>query len=131
MAASDYINIYKDNPTAGATDGTAVSMNGDLTAPINFKLDASENEEKTLPLAIRTETGYVATEVTIEDKNDTNDRLKLCLTENGTFTDSITFPDQITAVNTVFYAKASSADTENPQTDRSASFKVTAVIASV
>ena len=130
MAASDYINVYKNNPTAGATDGTAVSMNGDLTAPINFKLDASENEEKTLPLAIRTETGYVATEVTIEDQNDTNDRLKLCLTEDGTFTDSISI-GSVSAVNTVFYAKASSADTENPQTDRTASFKVSGVIASV
>ena len=130
MAASDYINVYKNNPTAGATDGTAVSMNGDLTAPINFKLDASENEEKTLPLAIRTETGYVATEVTIEDQNDTNDRLKLCLTEDGTFADSISI-GSVSAVNTVFYAKASSADTENPQTDRTASFKVSGVIASV
>ena len=130
MAASDYINVYKNNPTAGATDGTAVSMNGDLTAPISFKLDASENEEKTLPLAIRTETGYVATEVTIADQNDTNDRLKLCLTENGTFTDSISI-GSVSAVNTVFYAKASSADTENPQTDRTASFKVSGVIASV
>ena len=128
--ANAYINLYTNNPTAGATDGTAVSTGGDFTAPISFKLDASENEEKTLPLAIRTETGYVATEVTIADQNDTNDRLKLCLTENGTFADSISI-GSVSAVNTIFYAKASSADTENPQTDRTASFKVSGVIASV
>ena len=130
MAANDYINIYMNNPTAGATDGTAVSQNGDFTAPISFTLDASENESKTVKLGIRTETGYTATEVTIEDNNDTNDRLKLCLTENGTFTDSISV-GSLSAVNTIFYARASSADTENPQTDRTASFKVSGMVASV
>ena len=130
MAANDYINIYTNNPTAGSTDGTAVSQNGDFTAPITFTLDASENESKTVKLAIRTETGYTATEVTIEDQNDTNDRLKLCLTENGTFTDSISI-GSVNTTNTIFYARASSADTENPQTDRTASFKVSGVVASV
>lgn len=128
--ANAYLNLYMNNPTAGATDGTAVSTGGDFTAPISFTLDASENEEKTLPLAIRTETGYVATEVTIADQNDTNDRLKLCLTENGTFADFVSI-GSVSAVNTIFYARASSADTENPQTDRTASFKVSGVIASV
>ena len=130
MAASDYLNLYKNNPTAGTTDGTAVSTGGNFTAPITFALDASENESQTLKLAVRTETGYIATDVTITDQNDTNDRLKLCLTENGTFTDSISI-GSVSAVNTIFYARASSADTENPQTDRSASFKVSGVIASV
>ena len=130
MAANDYINIYTNNPTAGATDGTAVSQNGDFTAPITFTLDASENESKTVKLAIRTETGYTATDVTIEDQNDTNDRLKLCLTENGTFTDSISI-GSVSTTNTIFYARASSADTESPTTDRTASFKVSGVVASV
>lgn len=130
MAASDYLNIYMNNPTAGATDGTAVSMNGDLTAPISFRLDASENESQTVKLGVRTEQGYIASGVSIADQNDTNDRLKLCLTEDGTFTDSISI-GSVSAVNTIFYARASSADTENPQTDRTASFKVSGVIASV
>lgn len=130
MAAGDYINVYMNNPTAGATDGTAVSQNGDFTAPITFTLDASENESKTVKLAVRTETGYIASGLSIADQNDTNDRLKLCLTEDGEFTDFISI-GSVSAVNTIFYARASSADTENPQTDRSASFKVTGVIASV
>ena len=127
--ANAYINLYTNNPTAGSTDGTAVSTGGDFTAPISFTLDASENESKTVKLGIRTETGYTATEVTIEDQNDTNDRLKLCLTEDGTFTDSISI-GSVSAVNTIFYAQASSANTESPTTDRSASFKVSGVIAS-
>ena len=130
MAATDYINLYMNNPTAGATDGTAVSTGGTFLAPISFTLDASENESKTLKLGIRTEQGYIASGVSIADQNDTDDRMKLCLTEDGTFTDSISI-GSVSAVNTIFYARASSADTENPQTDRSISFKVRGVIASV
>lgn len=130
MAANDYINLYTNNPTAGATDGTAVSTGGTFLAPISFTLDASENESQTVKLGVRTEQGYIASGVSIADQNDTNDRLKLCLTANGTFTDSISI-GSVSAVNTIFYARASSADTENPQTDRSTSFKVSGVIASV
>lgn len=130
MATTNYINVYMNNPTAGATDGTAVSTGGTFTAPINFPLDASANESKTVKLGIRTETDYVASGVSIADQNDTDDRLKLCLTENGTFADSISI-GSVSAVNTIFYARASSADTENPQTDRSVSFRVTGMLAAV
>ena len=130
--ANPYINIYMNNPTAGATDGTAVSTDGANTAPISFTLDASQEATQILPLAIRTEAGYITSgTTTISDDNDTNDRLKLCWTQDGTFTDSISTADAITSVNKIFYAKASSASTENPQTDRSASFKVNCVIATV
>ncbi len=128
--ANAYINIYKNNPTAGATDGTAVSTDGAFTAPISFTLDASQNESQTLKLAVRTESGYIASDVTIADNNDTNDRLKLCLTENGTFADAISI-GSVSATNTIFYARASSADTETPQTDTSANFVISALIASV
>lgn len=129
--ANPYINIYKNNPTAVLTDGTLVSTDGDFTSPINFVLDATQNESKILKLAIRTEPGYVTTgDVTISDQNDINDRLKLSWTENGTFADSITSGEEITAVNKIFYAKGSSVSSERPQTDTSASFKVQCVIAS-
>ncbi len=128
--ANPYINIYMNNPTAGLSDGTAVSTDGDFTAPISFVLDASIGETAVQKLAIRTEDGYIASGVSISDDNDTNDRLKLCLTQNGTFNDTLSI-GSVSALNTIFYAQASSADTEIPQTDRSASFKVTGVIASV
>ena len=130
--SSPYINVYKNNPTSGGTDGTAVSTDGIFTAPISFVLDASQNESQIQKLGIRTEEGYITNgTTTISDNNDTNDRLKLSWTENGTFADSISTANSISSVNTIFYAQASSANTENPQTDRSASFKVDCVIASV
>ena len=130
--SSPYINVYKNNPTAGGTDGTAVSTDGDFTAPISFVLDASQNESQIQKLGIRTEAGYVTSgTTTISDNNDTNDRLKLSWTENGTFADSISTANSISSVNTIFYAQATSSSLESPQTDRSASFKVNCVIASV
>lgn len=128
--ANPYINVYKNNPTAGGLDGTTVSTDGMWTAPISFSLDASQNESQKVKLAIRTESGYAGMSVVISDQNDTNDRLKLCLTENGTYADSLSI-GSVSAVNTIFWAQASSSSTENPQTDRSASFVVNAVIASV
>lgn len=128
--ANSYINVYKNNPTVGLTDGTAVSTGGDNTSPIEFTLDASINESKKQKLAIRTEAGYVTTgTTTISDNNDTNDRLKLCWTENGTYADSISTADAIDSVNTIFYAQASSSSLEAPQIDRSANIKVSCVIA--
>lgn len=130
--ANPYINLYKNNPTAGATDGTAVSTDGAFTAPFSFTLDASQNESQTLQAAIRTVSGYQTTgDTIIQDNNDTNDRLKLCWTADGTFADSISTANSISSVNTIFFIKATSADTENPQTDRSASIKVTTKIVAV
>lgn len=127
--ANAYINIYKNNPTAGGTDGTAVSIGGTYTDPITVSLNATNSESKTIKLAIRTESGYVTTGNTvISDSGDTNDRWKLCMTENGTFTDSLTISSPITATNTIFYAKASSASAETPATDRSVSLQVQTTI---
>lgn len=130
--ANPYINLYMNNPTAGGTDGTAISTDGTYTSPLTVSLNAANNESKTVKLAIRTETGYATTgNTTISDNGDTNDRWKLCLTENGTFTNSITISNTVTSVNTVFYAKASSVSTETPSTDRSVSLRVAATIVAV
>ena len=130
--ANEYINVYKNNPTEGGTDGTAVSTDGAFTAPLTFTLDASQGESQTLKCALRTEAGYITTgTTTISDQNDTNDRLKLCWTADGTFSDSISTAEAISSVNTIFYAKASSSSIASPQMDRSANFKVNCVIASV
>lgn len=127
-----YINVYKGNPTAGGTDGTAVSTGGTYTEPITVALNASEAETKKVRLAIRCETGYTTVgDTTISDSGDTNDRWKLCLTENGTYTDSITITSAIDTTNTIFWAQASSATTENPGTDRSVSLAVSATITAV
>ena len=127
-----YINIYKGNPTAAGTDGTAVSTGGTYTEPITVALNASEAETKKVKLAIRCESGYTTVgDTTIADSGDTNDRWKLCLTENGTYTDSITISSTIGTTNVIFWAQASSATTENPGTDRSVSLAVSATITAV
>lgn len=125
--ANAYINVYKGNPTADALDGTIVSTGGANTDPIEFNLDASQNESKKAKLAVRTESGYVASDVVISDNNDTDDRLKLCLTENGTYADSITVGN-VSSVNTIFWAQASSSSLESPQVDTSANFVIRCMI---
>ncbi len=130
--ANAYINVYKNNPTSGGTDGTAVSIGGTYTEPISVSLNATNNESKKIKLAIRCESGYTTSGNTvIADSGDTDDRWKLCLTENGTYTDSITISSAIGTTNTVFWAQASSASSESPTTDRSVSLQVTATIAAV
>ena len=130
--ANAYINIYQGNPTSGGTDGTAVSTDGAYTAPVTVSLDASQSESKKIKLAIRTISGFTTTgNTTIADSGDTNDNWKLCLTENGTYTDSITITTPITDANVIFWAQASSDSTESPSTDRSVSLSVTATIVSV
>ena len=125
------VTLYKNNPSAGLTDGISVSAAGDFSSPIQFTLDAAQNESATVKLAIRTESGYrVNGNTTITDINDTNDRLKLSLTENGTWSDTLVLGG-VSDVNTIFYIKASSASNELPTLDRSASLKVTAIIEAV
>ncbi|WP_041914287.1 hypothetical protein [Selenomonas ruminantium] len=130
--SGEYINIYKNNPTAGGTDGTVVSTDGDYTSPINVTLDASISESKKIKLAVRCESGYETSGNTvISDNGDVDDRWKLSLTENGTYADSITISTTIDDTNTVFWAQASSDSTETPTTDRSVSLRVATVIAAV
>lgn len=130
--ADAYINIYKNNPTAGGTDGTAVSTDGAYTSPVTVTLDAAQSESKKVKLAIRCETGYnTSGNTVISDNGDANDRWKLCLTENGTYTDSITIPSTIDDTNTIFYAQASSTSTETPATDRTVSLRVATTILAV
>lgn len=131
--ANPYINLYMNNPTAGTTDGTAISTDGTYTAPLIASLDATTEESQIFKLAIRTESGYtVGSDTTIADNGDTNDRWKLSLSSDSGWADSITLAsDTITSVNTIFYAKATSSSLESSQSDRSVSFNVTAVIQAV
>lgn len=115
--ASTYINMYKGAVTAGGTDGTPISTDGSFTAPVSIQLNAAINEDKVQPLAIRTEAGYIADNVTIYAVNDTDNHVTFCAVANGTFTSSITIAS-VTATNTIFYVKASSTDTDIPQANR-------------
>lgn len=113
------INIYS-GATEGTQDGVAVSTGRTFTSPISVYLNAELNESKIIPLAIRTADGYKTSgSTTISDSNDADDRLKFCATETGTFADSITFAEEITNVNKIFYAQVTSDESEFPARDRS------------
>lgn len=123
------IGIYKDNPTDGATDGTEVSTAGTFTEPITFRLDAEQNETQIVKLAVRTAAGYKTSgTVVIADRDDLDDHLKLCWTQNGTYTDSISTNNVITAVNKIFYVKGISRSSDYPTVDRAACLAIQAGI---
>lgn len=127
--ANTYINIYNGDVTPGGTDGTPVSYDASFSNPIETTLDASQNEVKVLPLAIRTGVGYKAINVVISDLNDSNDRIQLGKT-SSIFSNSISF-DEINSTNTIFYIRFVSVDTEKPQTDVSIQLKVSCKILKV
>lgn len=113
--ANPYINIYKNDPTAGNTDGTAVSTDGDMTAPVSVTLDASTSESKTIRLAVRTTTGYETDGNTqIEIDNDTENHWTISKTSTGTFGSQLTIAETIDDTNTIFFVKASSTSSESP-----------------
>lgn len=129
---ADYINLYTNNPTAGGTDGTAVSTGDTETNPISVSLDASKNESRVLPVAIRTDNGYKTDGDTIISFEGTSkDKWSLSATENGTFTDTLTISDSIGSTNKIFYVKASSSSDEKPSNDTSVNIKVTTKVAAV
>ncbi len=125
------INIYNGNPTAGATDGVAVSS-GNYNNPVSFTLNAANAETAVQTLAIRCNSGYQTSgNTTLADEGDTLDRVKFGLTASGPWTDKLVLLDTITDVNKLIYVKASSSADELPQLDRSVSIKVTATVVSV
>ena len=129
---ADYINLYTNNPTAGGTDGTAVSIGDTETNPISVSLDASKNESRVLPVAIRTDNGYKTDgDTTISFDGTSKDKWSLSATENGTFTDTLTISDSIGSTNKIFYVKASSSSDEKPSNDTSVNIKVTTKIAAI
>jgi hypothetical protein len=111
-----YISIYKNNPTAGGTDGTAVSQDGSMVEPVSVTLDASQSESEVVKLAVRTETGYETDgNTTISIEYDTEAHWKLDTSSSGSFSsNSITLSSTIDDTNTIFYAKASSSSSEGP-----------------
>lgn len=121
------IKLYQ-NATANAQDGDEVSISKTFTAPIQFRLDAAINETKTMPIGIRTATGYqTVNDVVISIVGDADNHFSLCTTQNGTFSTSITMSG-ITDTNKIFYVKAASSDTDYPVVNRDVSVKVYAPI---
>ena len=127
--ANLWLNVYKDNPTEGGTDGVLVSENGEMTSPVDVTLNAAQNESKTIKLALRCRDGYKTDgAATIQDDGDLNDRWKFSTSQDGVFSDVITIANDITTVNTVFWARIDSDSSENPSISTNVKIKVTAPV---
>lgn len=121
-----HIHLFMNNPTAGSTDGTEISGN-DNTLPLTFILDASQSETKCAKVAVRCDSGFSVegdTDIYFEGTN----AAKWQVAEDSDFTsdtaltnalwDSTISISDVATVNSVFWVKATSATTENPQNDR-------------
>ena len=118
--ANQYISLYTNNPTAGGTDGTAVSLDGSETAPLSVTLDAATNETKTIKCAVRCGSGYKTSgDTTISFEGESAAKWSAADTENGTFSSSLAISDSVGTTNRVFYVKAQSSSDETPRKDTS------------
>ncbi|BAL83520.1 hypothetical protein SELR_18120 [Selenomonas ruminantium subsp. lactilytica TAM6421] len=129
---AEYINLYMNNPTAGGTDGTAVSTNDTETNPVSVTLDATKNEEKVVTLALRTEEGYKTSgDTVISFDGTTKDKWQVSETADGSFNETLTISDSIGTTNKLFYVKATSSSDEKPSNDKSVNIKVSTKIEAV
>lgn len=139
------IKIYKDNPTAGLTDGTLVSS-GDWTEPIHsgaIKVPETGFEEGAwIKLAVRCDSDFETVEEDAKhatlniintthvdkwrlapDDNDSPDELNA---EDWGFSMDIT--TQIVDTNHIFWIQARAEAGEEPQNDQSVQLQVEAVV---
>lgn len=137
------IKIYKNNPTAGGTDGTLVSSGTGLN-PIEsgaIKVPASGHAEGNwIKLAVRCDAGY-------ETVEDASRHARISIVDSANVTmwqlapdnsgqagtpeawgDPLDFSTKIGATNTIFWARARVASTEEPANDKSVYIQVTATI---
>lgn len=135
---ANYINIYTNNPSTGATDGTLVSTDGTQTSPISVTLDSSSAETQAIKCSIRTNTGYTTIGDTIVKPQAYNataktygatDKWKIAIDNSfadstaalagASWQDSITISDSITDTNKIFWLKAISTADEGALVDTS------------
>ena len=127
--SNQYINIYKGNPTAGATDGTAASTDGAYTSPISMTLNVASSQAQSIKLAIRCEAGCKTQgDTVITATGSSANRWQFSTTENGTYDYTLTISSEITATNTVFYARVIKEPGESLNIDRSVCINVQTVL---
>lgn len=142
---SSKIKVYKDNPTAGGTDGTLVSSgtwdeaihSGAIKVP-----DEGYQEGEWIKLAVRCDSTYETVEdearharLSIEDSTHV-DKWQLAPDDAGSadeynaedWGDPYDFLSKIDDTNTIFWARARVAHTEEPDNDTSVQIQVAAVI---
>lgn len=123
-----HLHLYMNNPTAGGVDGTEISSR-DETLPINITLDASQAENKAVKVATRCDSGYLIdgdTSIYFEGTNaakwqvaaDNNYGSASTALTMASWASTLTIAG-VSATNKVFWVKATSLSSEEPQNDRS------------
>lgn len=122
------MHFYMNDPTAGRTDGTEIS-NGTDVLPLTIMLDASKAENKAAKCAVRCDSGYsLSGGASIYGSGNNSAKWQFANDNNysdaddaiqfATWQDTIVV-DNVSSVNSVFWAKASSTSLDNPSNDRS------------
>ena len=128
MAANQYINLYKNNPTEGALDGVLVSLDGEQSNPVEVVLDVGEFESKNIKLGLRCENRWKAAPgAVITAVNDDKTNWLFAKNETDEFKKSLIFEDEITTTNTICFVKVKS-DAALPKNDRSVVLQLKAMI---
>lgn len=144
--ADSKIKIYKGTVTAGGTDGTLVSSGTGL-APIEsgaIKVPAEGYQEGSwIKLAVRCDSGFETVlddsrhaRISIED-GDGVTKWQLAPDNSGqagtpvTWGAALDITAKVGATNTIFWARARVASTEEPANDTSVQIKVAATIGAV
>ena len=141
--AESKIKIYKNNPTAGGTDGTLVSSGTGLSPVESGAIKVPESgyaEGNWIKLAVRCDTGYETVEdssrharISIEDSTHIT-KWQLAPDNSGQagtpedWGDPLDFLSKIGATNTIFWVRARVAHTEEPANDKSVRIQVAATI---
>ncbi len=130
------IHLYFGSPTAGGTDGTAVSEETENSPIVIGPLAVAENEESDpVKLAIRCDTGYsAAAGVTVTPAGTNSAKWALALDDGGSpgtfeaYGAAVTFPGIIGAVNTLVWVKAKSSSDETAASDTGVDLQIVADI---
>jgi len=134
-----YIHAYKNNPTAGGTDGTQVSEGTGLAPVDSGQLNATQNQESVaLKLALRCDAGYqtaAGEDTTVTPVGTTADKWALAPDNAGApgvwgaYGAALTIASVIGATNTIFWAKAKATADEEPANDDTVDLQINTVIA--
>jgi hypothetical protein len=123
-----YLHLYKNNPTAGGTDGSPVSEGTGLNPIATNALNAAINEESTIiKLALRCEVGYnTSGDITITPTGTTSSKWALSADGItwGAYGAVLTITTVIGVVNTIIYCKAKAISGESVVNDSSVALQL-------
>ena len=134
------IHLYA-GATAGATDGTEISSNRTFLNAIETTINAGESETKIIPIAIRCDSVYAGTDVTIttdvfnETANawsgNTDTMVAFSLAETGLNATDVLEIGNVSDVNKIFYVVISSSNLQAPSINKNTGIKVNYTVESV